>query len=238
MVQVFSFCIYGPYRKRYHDGLLENIKIIEQYFPDWKVYVYYGADTTREFLQTLSTHSCVVLRPTNETGAINMVHRFYAIDEDDVEIMFSRDADSRIHWKDRWAIREFVNAPEVLHSIRDNVEHNTLLCGGLWGIKKTANINIHQKYEEFKEQPIELGFGNDQNFLRDKIYPPLADKTLAHYSFDNCKYQMEHAVKFPFEWKNDTYCGRVEGDDTAIEIRHIPKEPKDNVQITNILRRK
>lgn len=238
MVNVFSFCIYGPYQKRYHAGLLENIKLVEQYFPDWKVYVYYGLDTTPEYLQTLTSYSSVVLRPTNEMGAINMIHRFFAIDEPDVEIMFSRDADSRIHWKDRWAIQEFLKAPEVLHSIRDNKEHNTLLCGGLWGIKKAAGISIHEKYEEFKNQPRDSGFGYDQNFLRDKIYPPLADRTLAHYSFDNCAYQMEHAVKFPFQWINDIYCGRVESSDPEREVKHVPIQPDQNVKITNILRKR
>lgn len=264
MVNVFSFCLYGPEKRKYYQGLRENIEIIESYFPSWKAYIYCAPDVTQQMLDWLKSHGCVVLRETHEFGAVNMVHRFFAIDEPDVDVMFSRDADSRIHWKDRWAIKQFMDSTHTVHVIRDNEMHDAYMMGGLWGMKKTAGISIRDKYDEFKKRPIEYGIGLDQNFLTDKIYPPVIDNLLAHYSFDNCFYEREHAVKFPFQWVNETYCGRVEGETWDLPppkstlFRSVPirigdvisrpyvdttpafvvRQPTENKSITNLLRRK
>lgn len=221
MVNVISFCLYGPENPKYYTGLLENIFLAGKYFPDWKVYVYYGSDITDKMLTHLKALTSVVLRETGQTGAINMIHRFYAIDEPEVDLMMVRDADSRIHWKDRWAIREFVKQTQfIAHTIRDNIEHTADMMGGLWGLRKSAGLNMHDEYRQYKEDP-EKGHrnGHDQNFLSDVIYPKVVSRMLVHYSNTRRKLG-EHAVEFPFDWTNDVYCGRVE-----LEYLEYPEPP-------------
>jgi hypothetical protein len=211
MVNVISFCLYGPENPKYYVGLLENIFLIGKYFPDWKVYVYYAPDVTEQMVNHLNACSSVVLRETGELGPINMIRRFCAIDEPDVDLMMVRDADSRVHWKDRWAIREFVKNPEfIAHTIRDNIEHTAAMMGGLWGIRKTAGLTIRDEYSQYKEDP-EKGHrqGHDQNFLGDVIYPKVVSGMLVHYSNGRRRIG-EYSVEFPFDWVNDTYCGRIE----------------------------
>lgn len=211
MVNVISFCLYGPYNPKYYIGLLENIFLIGKYFPDWKVYIYYAPDVTEQMVNHLKACSSVVLRETDELGPINMIHRFYAIDEPGVDLMLVRDADSRVHWKDRWAIREFVKHPEfIAHTIRDNIEHTASMMGGLWGIRKSAGLTIRDEYSSYKEDT-EKGHrqGHDQNFLGDVIYPKVVYRMLVHYS-NNRRKIGENAVEFPFDWVNDIYCGRIE----------------------------
>lgn len=210
-MNVFSFCLYGPYNPRYYPGLLENIFLIGKYFPTYKVFVYYGPDVDESMIRSLQACSSVELRETGLIGAINMIHRFYAIDEPSVDVMFVRDADSRVHWKDRWAIRDFINRPQyVAHAIRDNVEHTTVLMGGLWGIRKAVGISIRQEYAMYKEDK-SRGYrcGHDQNFLADVIYPKVLPRLLVHFS-NNRRLVGEYAIEFPFAWTNDFYCGRVE----------------------------
>ena len=211
MVNVISFCLYGPYNPKYYIGLLENIFLIGKYFPDWKVYIYYAPDVTEQMVNHLKACSSVLLRETDELGPINMIHRFYAIDEPGVDLMLVRDADSRVHWKDRWAIREFVKHPEfIAHTIRDNIEHTASMMGGLWGIRKSAGLTIRDEYSSYKEDT-EKGHrqGHDQNFLGDVIYPKVVYRMLVHYS-NNRRKIGENAVEFPFDWVNDIYCGRIE----------------------------
>ena len=213
MVNVFSFCLYGPENPRYYPGLLENIALAARYFPDWKVYVYTGPDVDESMLRQLDACPNVVVRPTGATGAINMIHRFYAIDEPGVDVMMVRDADSRIHWKDRWAIREFTTQPQfVAHTIRDNIEHTADMMGGLWGLRKSAGLNLHEEYANYKAD-VAKGHrhGHDQNFLSDVIYPKVVTRMLVHYSNGRRKIG-ETAVEFPFDWINDVYCGRIECD--------------------------
>lgn len=211
MVNVFSFCLYGPENPKYYQGMLENIFLAGKYFPDWKVYIYHAPDVEESMIRHLEACTSVVLRPTGVTGAINMIHRFYAIDEEGVDLMMSRDADSRIHWKDRWAIRDFVRQPQfVAHTIRDNIQHTADMMGGLWGIRKSAGLNIHDEYAAYNEDP-DRGHrnGHDQNFLTDIVYPKVMGRMLVHYS-NNRRKVGENAVEFPFDWTNDVYCGRVE----------------------------
>ena len=176
MVNVISFCLYGPDNPKYYIGLLENIFLIGKYFPDWKVYIYYAPDVTEQMV---------------------------------------------IHWKDRGAIREFVKHPEfIAHTIRDNIEHTASMMGGLWGIRKSAGLTIRDEYSSYKEDT-EKGHrqGHDQNFLGDVIYPKVVSRMLIHYS-NNRRKIGENAVEFPFDWVNDTYCGRIE-----LEYLEYPEPP-------------
>jgi hypothetical protein len=213
MVNVFSFCLYGPENPRYYPGLLDNIALSARYFPDWKVYVYTGPDVDESMIRQLEGCPNVVIRPTGVTGAVNMIHRFTAIDEPGVDLMMVRDADSRIHWKDRWAIREFINQPQfVAHTIRDNIEHTADMMGGLWGLRKSAGLIMRDEYASYKSDTSKgHRHGHDQNFLADVIYPKVRTRMLVHYSNGRRKIG-ETAVEFPFDWINDIYCGRIECD--------------------------
>jgi hypothetical protein len=139
-----------------------------------------------------------------------MIHRFYAIDEDEVDLMMVRDADSRIHWKDRWAIRQFVNQPNfVAHIIRDSKVHNVRMPGGLWGIRKSAGIRIRDEYDMFLKNVRDHGAGYDQSFLAERIYPRILGNILVNHSY-GLSYPGETGVEFPFAWSNETFCGRPE----------------------------
>lgn len=209
MVNVFSFCLYGGRNRRYYIPLLENIQIIAYYFPGWKAYIYIAPDVDASYVEVLRSNSNVVLRETGILGAENMIFRFYAIDDPDVDIMFVRDADSLVHWKDQWAIRQFLSKPEfVAHAIRDHRDHVSHMMGGLWGIRKIAGLCIRDMYTDFLKSPYEFGLANDQNFLCGCVYPAVRDKLLIHYSNGRVR-PGEHGEEFPFAWTDTVFCGRI-----------------------------
>lgn len=222
MVNVFSFCLYGGRNPRYYIPLLENIQIIAQYFPEWKAYIYIAPDVDAPYVDVLRSHSNVTLRETNAFGAENMISRFCAIDEPDVDIMFVRDADSLIHWKDRWAIHQFLAKPEfIAHTIRDHPHHVSYLMGGLWGIRKSSGLCIRDMYNEFLKSPHEFGLAHDQNFLCGTIYPAVRDKLLVHHSNSRLRSE-EHGEEFPFAWTDALFCGRVEYSQTTPFLPGLP----------------
>jgi len=223
MVNTFSFCLYGPENPKYHDGLMENLDLIRRYFPEWRVFVYVGADITEERIGKIVAYPQVVLRKTGKLGEPNMIDRFFAIDEPGVDIMFVRDADSRVHWKDRWAIQQFVNSNETLHIIRDHKEHTSPVLGGLWGFRKVAGFSVRKEYETYMEDK-SLGhrWAHDQNFLADVIYPKFLSQTLVHFSHQRIFKGETVTFPFPFEWSNDIYCGRIE--QPAFRESNIPRE--------------
>lgn len=207
-MHVFSYCLYNPYNPFYYDRLIENIHIIHEYFPGWGIYVYIGNDVPTEFRERLANLGCI-LRDTNVSGALNMVHRFFAIDEPNVECMFVRDADSYVHWKDRWAIQHFLRSPYSAHTIRDNKEHCAKLMGGLWGMKKIPGISIRGLYSQYENSGHEFnGRNNDQRFLSEYVYPTLRKTLVIYYSHMEVLFPFENAVKFPFQWSKNTFCGQ------------------------------
>lgn len=209
MVNAFSFCLYGPEKPIYYDGLFENIDGIRSFFPDWVVYVWLGADVPEAIRTRLANYPSVRIRETHVLGAVNMIHRFYAIDDPDVDIMMVRDADSRIHWKDRWAIREFLRQPQfIAHTIRDHRDHTALIMGGLWGLRKSAGLNIHAEYASYQDDTARPNrLGHDQNFLGDVLYGKIVQGLLVHHS-NNRNYPGELAVAFPFAWSSGIFCGQ------------------------------
>jgi hypothetical protein len=212
MVKVFSFCLYGPPNPRYYPiPMFQNIYLIARYFPDWKVYLYTAPDVDTGFLDQLQQYPNVVLRPTGKLGIINMMERFFAIDEPDVEVMFVRDADSRVHWKDRWAINDFLSKPSfVAHAIRDHEEHTANMMGGMWGIRKSSGLNMARQYKAYLDNPVDHGFGADQSFLVRYVYPYVRNRLLVHVG-EGPVYPPESTVRFPFKWSPTLFCGRVDG---------------------------
>ena len=215
MVRVFSFCLYGPENPRYYENLRVNLELITQYFPDFKIYLYIGADVPQSYMDSISGYSNVVVRHTEKLGSVNMIYRYFAIDEPDVEIAFIRDADSHVHWRDRWTIRQFLGHPEyVAHTIRDNRVHTAPLMGGLTGLRKSVGISMQREYNIFAQSPEyneTRRLGLDQDFLRLCIYPRIKHRLLVHYGASAPTFMGEDAFAIPFEWRNDIYCGRVEG---------------------------
>jgi len=236
MVVAFSFCLYNPPNPRYYAGMIENIELIQKHFPDAYTFIYIGNDVPDEFVIELRVRKNVILRFTKETGPANMIHRFFAIDEPEVDIMFCRDADSRIHWKDRWAIKEFLNHPTArFHSIRDNYEHKTAVMGGLWGMRKIEGIRIQKLYEDHKTTDAKgHGMGMDQDFLIDCVYPKVMAVMLIHSSQTWKYWVFETLVPFPFTYTNDIYCGRVENP-PYMEVGQPANASKNTPKSTNVI---
>jgi hypothetical protein len=190
--------------------MIENIQLIHTHFPGWFVFVYVGSDVTPEMISTLQRAPYVVVKMTGKTGIENMIERFYAIDEPDVETMIVRDADSRVHQRDRWAINDFMNSPQfVAHTIRDHKDHSASLMGGLWGLRKSATINIRTEYEAYKLNPQDLGIALDQNFLTSRIYFKVRNALLVHHGAGPTG-RLETVRPFPTPWTEASYCGKIE----------------------------
>jgi hypothetical protein len=217
MVNVFSFCIYGPEIPKYYHGLLENIRLINQHYPGWKTYVYAGDDVTEGFLATLRANPTVMVHETGIHGQLNTIHRFFAIDDPGVDVAFFRDADSRVHWKDRWAINDFLASGRAVHIIRDHKEHGSYIPAGLWGLRTGVfATSLRQAFQDWTpvhagngrpEDPI--SFGIDQNFLGRVIYPAIRPLALVHYS-NGQLFPEEVGKNFPFAWSETVFCGKVE----------------------------
>jgi hypothetical protein len=163
-MKVFSFCIYGTERN-YYEGLLENIQIIQEHFPDFEIYIYKGVcDSSWTF-----EDNCKVVE-THKEGVINMVYRYLPLGFADIG--FVRDADSRITERDRWCIQEFLKSDKCYHIIRDHYWHKEPIMGGIFGWKKQLEIDLSLDSV--------LEYSQDMVYLKDNLYPLIKSDSLVH----------------------------------------------------------
>jgi hypothetical protein len=173
-MKVFSFCLYGT-EDNYYFGLLENIKIICEHFPDFEIYVYKGV-CKEEWVFDSSIH----IIETGKNGVVNMLFRHLPITFADVG--FVRDADSRITERDRWCITQFLESDKEYHVIRDHFWHRSCVSGGMFGWKTTLPIDIDTKGE--------YQYGDDEKYLNKVLYPKIKDRLLVHTNI--CAYKDEY----------------------------------------------
>ena len=213
-MKVFSYCIYD-YGLKYYLGLIENIKIINKYYPDYYIYIYYGTNCLINLIEKIVvTFKNIKVFPTNQNGSINMLLRYNPILDNDVEITIVRDADSEVNERDRWCIDDFLNTKNQFHynTIRDNYWHKSKLSGGMTMLCKN-NIN-YQKLRDKYIQIINLddikknfGYGSDENVLNEYLYPIVKDNLLVYTNI--CAYNDEKHENIDFLNNNINFVGNV-----------------------------
>lgn len=178
-MKVFSFCLYGT-EPNYYTGLLENIKLIRDVFPEFEIFVYRGiCDPTWELPEGIKVID------THREGAVNMLYRYLPLNFADIG--FVRDADSRITPRDQGCIQGFLASSKSYHMIRDHIWHKSRLMGGLFGWKKPLDLEI--------EIPATAGYGYDEAYLSSVLYPRIASELLVHTNL--LAFPGEHACRLP-----------------------------------------
>jgi hypothetical protein len=195
MKKLITFCLYGQ-QPKYTYGMISNVEIAKTIFPDWICRIYYGNTVPNDVINILKTYSNVelVLMDEGPENIFPMMWRFLGIDDDDVEIMISRDADARLSYREKVCVDIFMESDYLLHSIRDNLSHNDIM-GGMWGIKKNDRVIMKELSKDWKGHY----YDSDQKFLREKLVPLFSDTYLIHCS--------TYLKTFPIEKTNEYFVG-------------------------------
>ena len=180
MKKIISFALWGN-NFRYVGGALQNIELAKKYFPDWICRFYIGRSTEEKFIEKIKSFDNVeIIRMDEEGNWTGMFWRFKAICDPDVDIMLSRDTDSRLGQREYEAVKEFEQSDKLFHIIRDHPNHGIPILGGMWGTKKGIIDNIDKLINKFTKGDF---WQVDQNFLTKYIYPIVKDDSLVHDEF-------------------------------------------------------
>ena len=207
-MNVFSFCIYGE-SEFYYRGLRENLDLIETHYPEWHVFIYVGVGAREELLAPLRSRPNTHWFSTGCAGATNMVWRFFAIDAPGVATIHVRDADSRVHVRDRWCIDQFMKSEHLAYTIRDNAGHQIRMMGGLWGCRKLP-FSVREFYLQSRKDLLSRTpeFGYDQDFLSAYLWNKLKH-SFAAYGYARVEPE-EHYTPIDSNLPERPYCGQVE----------------------------
>ena len=191
MVNVVSFCLYGSH-STYILGMKENIKLAKKHYPGWKVYIYHNKTVPEKYIKEYKELGAVCYLceniGKNKMNWEGMFWRWMPLDDPEVDVWISRDADSRLSEREAKIVNEFIESGKTLHCIRDHRCHFNCIMGGMFGInnklfhekypfKKVKDI-IKEEYQYYKERPYNV----DQIFLNDKLWTLLKNDSIAHIS--------------------------------------------------------
>jgi hypothetical protein len=204
-MNVFSFTLYGS-NPKYVQGMIENVNRIHTEFPTWYIYIYYF-DIPAWAETLLRSSPNVKMIPAEFHDIRARMERYYPIDDPDVTVMIVRDSDSRVHERDVWCIRQFIESDKVLHIVRDHPHHNWRIMSGLWGLKKAG---VPFKFRDTVHDYIRshtIKWCSDMDFLGDTVHPLLANRSLVHGMIRMST--EETVVDIPFPVVNHDFCGQV-----------------------------
>jgi len=203
MNKIISFCLWGDDPK-YCVGAVRNAELAQDIYPDWTCRFYLGACVPQDIVAQLIQYDNVEIILSNQPGNWKaMFWRFEPAYEESVDIMISRDTDSRLNLREKAAVDEWLVSDKDFHIMRDHPWHGTPILGGLWGIKNGAVPNFRELLEARTKED---QYDTDQAFLREEIYPIIANNVMIHADFH--RYE-SHAKVFPTPRKDLEFVGEV-----------------------------
>lgn len=201
MKKIISFSLWGD-NPKYTIGAIKNAELTPLIYPEWVSRFYCGKSVPVEIIETLkSLPQTEVILMEVEGDWTGMFWRFYACEDSDV--MISRDTDSRLSFREKNAVDEWLNSDKSFHIMRDHPYHNSPILGGMWGVRDGVLKNIKKLINEYTKGDF---WQVDQNFLKEKIYPMVINTSMVHDSFFNFH---ENSKKFTTKRVNQEFVGEV-----------------------------
>jgi len=141
-----------------------------------------------------------------------MFWRFYPCSDPEVSIMISRDTDSRLNEREKYAVEDWLESGKNFHIMRDHPYHGTEILGGMWGCKSGILNDIKDLISTYTK-------GNfwqvDQNFLRDVVYNKVKHDCKVHDEFFE-------KLAFPTKRKNNYFVGMAfDQNDNPLHLEHM-----------------
>ena len=200
MLKVISFSLWGD-NPTYTLGSIINAELAKIYYPMFECWFYIHKESVpKDIINSLEKMDNVKI--IFKFGDINTsksrMWRFEAIDDPNVEIMMSRDTDTRFLLREKMAVDEWLKSDKLFHIMRDHQHHAYKILAGMFGTRKIPEIKSWcYEMNRFIKTDIRM---YDQDFLREYVYPHIEFNSVIHASFNKFE---SHSKKFPIEYDSE-----------------------------------
>lgn len=178
-MRVVSYSLWGD-NPKYNIGAIRNAELVQVHYPGWEARFYVGSSTPHETIDSLKDRGANVIEMATPGDWTGMFWRFYAASDFNVDVMISRDCDSRITPREVAAVDEWLKSNAMFHIMRDHPHHATEILGGMWGVRAPLLRDMKPLIENYVKGDF---WQVDQNFLRQVIYPQVAPYSIVHDEF-------------------------------------------------------
>ena len=174
MKKIISYCLWGDL-PLYTVGAISNAKQAKEIYPGWicRFYIHEPSVPAWVVEELQKQDNVEIVFYTDDIGWGGMLYRFYPATEDDVEVMLSRDTDSRLSTREKACVDQWLREPDKnLHVIRDTCVHQSQMMGGLWGTRRgyLKWIKPHIDHHLAMMRDGSAIKGCDQKFLNEIVY--------------------------------------------------------------------
>ena len=138
-MNVISFSLWGS-NEKYLIGAEENFKLQPLIYPDWKLRLYCDETVpTDARLKFQEVYGVDIHLMSNDRGPFyGSSWRFRVHDDVSINRFLIRDCDSRLNWRERAAVDEWISTGKTYHFMRDHPHHNKPIQAGMWGGRVNA----------------------------------------------------------------------------------------------------
>lgn len=194
-----SFSLFGK-AINYRNGAIENVNLIQNLRPEWKIIIYYSEEIDGKTLEKLAINDKVKLVKKNRKGYDALLWRYIPFYELNDSIVIVRDCDSIITNRELSLLDEWQDSNMPFHIIRDHLHHSELIMAGLFSgstkyFPKNFDLFQHIKY---------IDRWTDQEKLRE-LYKLIYKKIYVHDSFYSFEpWRINHQV---CNWTHESHIG-------------------------------
>lgn len=182
----------------YNIGSIENVKLAKHIYPDFYCWFYCHKESvpneTIEYLSSFDNTKIIFKEDLIRSSS----WRFEAIDDPEVEIMLSRDLDSRLSKREKIAVDEWLSSDKTFHIMRDHPHHMMPIMAGMFGCKKIKELPC---WRELLKNISSSHYGNDQDFLSHYVYPIVRSISMIHASHN--KIEGSDCKEFSYRESNE-----------------------------------
>ena len=213
MIKLICFSLWGD-NPIYTIGAIKNAELAKKHYPGWVCRYYVSECVPRDIIIKLEAFNNTEIINMGKGDWTGMFWRFYPASEEGVDIMISRDTDSRLNGRESEAVSEWLNTDKGFHIMRDHPYHTTQILGGMWGVKSGILNNMKNMIDNYVKGDF---WQVDQNFLKEVIWPIVKDNHVSHDEYFD-------GNKFPTERKPRLFVGQPFDEfDNELDRSHADK---------------
>jgi len=210
-VKVIAFSLWGD-DPRYTLGALQNASLAKIVYPGWVCRFYVGKSTPQHIIDLLHEFGNVDIYPMEEQGDWRgMFWRFAPASDPNVDVLVVRDCDSRLWFREKGAVDEWLQSDKDFHIMRDHPYHAVPILGGMWGVRGDLLKEMDTLIDQYQKGDF---WQVDQNFLKEIIYSRIQKNVYIHDSSAMwhkgiCTGDEKHypSIRDPYHFVGQAYAG-------------------------------
>ena len=215
-----AFSLFGGSSKYCETAILNAIEQPRVY-PGWHCRFYVDDSVPVFVIARLREQGAMVLPVAPEQRAWpGTMWRFLACDDEQLDRVLLRDADSLVARREAGAVAEWLESDRFFHHMRDYGSHTELMLAGLWSVARGGVPALAPLMRDFSASATDRRFA-DQHFLRRHVWPRARRSLLQHDSVfgfldarpfpDGACPDADHVGAYDSRWSFEMTCNAPDG---------------------------